>query len=107
MRKYKLISVTIGFLFFFGMFFSLNALNKDFQPRMTYTQDLEILPTSAESNYYIMNETFSNKTSSYENEGFFPQLYASSLQATYYGLFILNAIAKLEVANESFCIGNS
>jgi len=101
MRKYKLLSIVIGFLLFFGVILSLNTLNKDFQPKITYLKDPELLPSSAESNYQIINEIFNNKANSYEDDGFFPQLYEHSLQATYYGLFILNAIAKLEVANES------
>jgi prenyltransferase beta subunit len=101
MRHYKLISIAFGFLLFFGIVLTLHTLNRDFQPKVMYTQDIELLPTSAESSYQIINEIFNHKANSYEDDGFFPQLYASSLQATYYGLFILNTLGKLEVANES------
>ena len=101
MRHYKLISIAFGFFLFFGIVLTLHTLNRDFQPKVTFTQDIELLPTSAESSYQIINEIFNDKARSYEDDGFFPQLYASSLQTTYYGLFILNTLGKLEVANES------
>ena len=101
MRKYKLISVVIGFLLFFGVTFSFYEFNKDFQPKVTYTQDIDLLPTSAESNYQIINDIFNNKAVNYEDDGFFPQLYESSLQATYYGLSILNSIGKIDTINKS------
>ena len=105
MRKYKLLSIVIGFLLFFGVILSLNTLNKDFQPKITYLKDPELLPSSAESNYQIINEIFNNKANSYEDDGFFPQLYEHSLQATYYGLFILNTIGKIETVNKSKIAG--
>jgi prenyltransferase beta subunit len=101
MKKYKLISVTFGFLLFFGVFLSINMLNRNFQPMTTYTLNLETPPSSAESSYQIINEFFNNKASHYEDEGFFPQLYEPSLQATYYSLFILDALGKLDTLNDS------
>ncbi len=101
MRHFKLISIAFGFLLFFGIVLTLHTLNRDFPPKVTYTQDIELLPTTADSTYQIISEIFNNKASSYENEGYFPQLYGSSLQATYFSLYILTSIGKLENANES------
>jgi len=101
MKNYKLISITFGFLLFFGVVLSLNTLNRDFQPRFTFAQDVESLPTSADSPYQVINNIFTTKAGNYEDDGFFPQLYDSSLQATYYSLFILNSIGKLDVVNKS------
>lgn len=101
MKKYKLISVIIGIFLVFGITLGINTLNKDFHPNFTYNQNIEFLPSSSSTSYQIINDIFNSKTSNYEDNGFFPQLYDSSLQATYYGLFILHSLAKLEVANES------
>ena len=104
MKKYKLISVGMVFLLFFGVFLNLNALHKDFQPNISYTQRVETLPSTANSNYQIIEDVFDVKASDYEDDGFFPQLYEPSLQATYYGLFILNSLGEIDVINESWII---
>jgi len=101
MRKYKKVSVAISFILFFGVVLSLNTLNKNFQPDVTYKQQIELLQTSAGSNFQAINDIFNNKAGSYDSDGFFPQLYETSLQATYYGLSILDSISKLEVSNKS------
>ncbi len=101
MRKYRIISIVISFILFSGVVLGLVTSNKNFQPRVTYTQQIEYLQTSAGTNFQIINDIFDNKAGSYDNDGFFPQLYETSLQGTYYGLSILDSISKLEVANKS------
>ncbi len=100
MKKYKIVSIIFGFLLFFGAILSLNMLNRDFQARYYHIQE-DVKLKSAESTYQIINEIFENKASSYATEGYFPQLYESSLQATYYGLSILQSLGKIDTINTS------
>ena len=53
------------------------------------------------SNNDIINSVFDARVSDYSNLGYFPQLYEPSLQATYYALYILDAIGKLNHINQS------
>ena len=44
---------------------------------------------------------FDRKLSDYELYGYFPQIYEPSLQATYYGLYILDALGRLGEINKT------
>jgi len=44
---------------------------------------------------------FERKLNDYDNLGYFPQIYESSLQATYYGLYILEALGKICDINQT------
>jgi len=44
---------------------------------------------------------FERKLNDYDSLGYFPQIYESSLQATYYGLYILEALGKLNIINQT------
>ncbi|GAG84473.1 unnamed protein product, partial [marine sediment metagenome] len=44
------------------------------------------------TNNEILNDIFNNKILEYISNGYFPQIYETSLQATYYALFILSSI---------------
>ncbi|MFW9782520.1 MAG: hypothetical protein ACFFFB_09585 [Candidatus Heimdallarchaeota archaeon] len=52
----------------------------------------------------LINRIYNKKLEQYGNKGYFPQIYESSIQATYYALYILNAIDKLEDVNTSALI---
>ncbi|MHA1987210.1 MAG: prenyltransferase/squalene oxidase repeat-containing protein [Promethearchaeota archaeon] len=93
--------MTFGFLLFFGVFLSIQIVDKDLQPVTIYSQNLELLPTTTDSPYQIINDIFTTKANNYEDDGYFPQIYGSSIQATYYALFILNSIGKIDVVNDS------
>ena len=67
---------------------SLN--NKDQQPQL-----------SENNNYQILEDVFQKKLSDYQTLGYFPQFYESSLQATYYALYILEAIGKINQINQT------
>jgi hypothetical protein len=101
MRKYKLISILIIILLFFGVSINEKLVNRDIQSRQSYYQHEMVTQSSSESTLQIINEIFDNKASSYATEGYFPQLYETSLQATYYGLSILQSLGKLDVINTS------
>ena len=57
------------------------------------------LPSRASFN--SIASVFDDKTNTYDTSGFFPQIYESSLQATYYGLYILDSIGRLDILNKS------
>ena len=48
-----------------------------------------------------IDSIFSAKLDNYSSLGYFPQIYESSLQATYYALHVLNAIEKLDEINQT------
>ena len=57
--------------------------------------------SASEEIYDNIDAIFASKDEDFTTLGFYPQLYESSLQATYYGLSILDAIGKLEQVNET------
>ena len=57
--------------------------------------------SASEEIYDNIDAIFTAKDEDFTTLGFYPQLYESSLQATYYGLSILDAIGKLEQVNET------
>jgi len=59
------------------------------------------LYNASEQTYEDVDEVFAAKEGEFATFGFYPQLYEPSLQATYYGLSILDSIGKLEQVNET------
>jgi len=57
--------------------------------------------SSVENNYNLIQKMFSRKLNDYDALGYFPQIYTPSLQATYYALFILDSIGKLNSINNT------
>lgn len=52
-------------------------------------------------NKEIIDSTFNQKILDYYSKEYFTQIYRPSLQATYYGLYILNLLGKLDQINQS------
>ncbi len=62
----------------------------------------KIIPnTSSNDNGDDIEAIFGRKINDYDNLGYFPQIYEPSLQATYYGLYILEALGKLGNINQT------
>ena len=61
---------------------------------------LDRLDPPSPANFDSINSIFDEKLDAYNDSDFFPQIYESSLQATYYGLSILDAIGKLNSADK-------
>ena len=59
------------------------------------------LASSTKTNYEMIQEIFSQKTTDYASLGYFPQAYTPSLQACYYALFFLDALGKLDQINQT------
>jgi prenyltransferase beta subunit len=70
--------------------------------------DIELgfeFPKSSDiSNLEIINAIFDSKNSEYTSSGYYPQIYSSSIQATYYALSILEAIQRIEEIDQQSAI---
>ena len=64
----------------------------------------DTLSTSTGSNSDIIDSVFDTKIQVYDNHSYYSQIYEPSLQATYYALYILNALGKLDTINQSAII---
>ena len=89
----------ITFFLFIGLFpWSSFQTPSEYSTATTFTENLH---DSSEEIYNTIDSIFTTKADDYTSYGFYPQLYESSLQATYYGLYILDVIGKLEQINET------
>ncbi|MFX1501150.1 MAG: hypothetical protein ACFFDH_09335 [Promethearchaeota archaeon] len=73
-------------------------------PVMAYSsyQEFFKLPSlSTGDNKAIIDSAFNKKIDDYYDKGYFPQVYEPSLQATYYALYILDTIGKLDYINQT------
>ena len=67
-----------------------------------YLTELPYEPKGATTdNHENIDSIFDAKLNDYGSNGYFPQTYEPSLQATYYALYILDAIGKLNQINET------
>ena len=57
---------------------------------------LDGLDSPSSANFDTISSIFDDKLDSYNDSAFFPQIYESSLQANYYGLYILDSIGNLD-----------
>ncbi|MHA2393364.1 MAG: prenyltransferase/squalene oxidase repeat-containing protein [Promethearchaeota archaeon] len=78
---------------------------ENYQVKPVYIEnDEELCLSSQKTNYEIINEIFTEKLIQYNNLGYFSQIYESSLQATYFALYILDAINRLDQINQTTII---
>ena len=64
----------------------------------------DLLVTSNSSNLEILEAMFDAKNADYAMKGYYSQTYSDSLQATYYALFILEAVGKLDEIDQQAVI---
>jgi len=102
MKKYLFCSSIILIVycsFFAGTPYSNETINNPvlIQDQLEDTQkNLELAPkTSSKDNYETIESIFTQKLTDYSQLGYFPQYYEPSLQATYYALYILEAVGLL------------
>jgi len=55
--------------------------------------------SSVETNYNLIQKMFSQKLNDYNALEYFPQIYTPSLQATYYALFVMDSLGRLNSIN--------
>jgi len=58
-------------------------------------ENFNLLALSDASNLEILQSVFDAKNADYATYGYYPQIYSGSLQATYYVLYVLDAIGEL------------
>jgi prenyltransferase beta subunit len=95
----KKIVVLIGIIsiVFLACFFVIG--NNDFSdttPELVADLNLDTLKSSDETNFEIIESMFDSKNDDYSTYGYYPQIYSDSLQATFYALFVLGSIGKLD-----------
>ena len=76
-------------------YFSTIGIKSVATPRDRQNENLDLLAISDASNLEILQSVFDAKNADYATYGYYPQIYSDSLQATYYALFVLDAIGKL------------
>jgi len=96
--------ILVSFPLVFQAVFNLN-INRSLyihQDTQKYNEipDLPNL-SSQKSNYEIIEEVFTELLDQYSTQGYFSQVYEPSLQATYYALYVLDAIGKLDQINQT------
>ena len=64
----------------------------------------ESLNASDANNLDIINEIFDSKSADFSSNGYYSQIYSGSLQATYYALYILDSIGKLDEIDQEKAI---
>jgi len=64
-------------------------------PEIATGASLKNLNSSNSTNLDFINEIFDSKNAEFSSNGYYPQIYSDSLQATYYALTILDSIGKL------------
>ena len=77
-----------------------NSLHRKFYEEEVI-DPINIPNIAAGDNSQIIEDIFSAKLNEYSTNGFFNQIYEPSLQATYYALYILKALDKLESINQT------
>ncbi len=61
----------------------------------------ELLNTANPTNFDFIESIFDSKSANFSSKGYYAQIYSDSLQATYYALFILDSIGKLDEINQT------
>ena len=64
-------------------------------------ESVKVALSNPTSNYDIIEEVFTDKLSEYASLGYFSQIYEPSLQATYYAIYILEALGMLDQINQT------
>jgi len=96
-----------------GLFICVNLILLFSVPSLNFTADEKLtkentsIPIknnpriSTGNNYDSIDEILDAKIINYSTYGYFPQNYQPSLQATYYGLYILDEIGRLSTINQT------
>jgi len=99
-KKKTIVIIGVISIVFLGFF--LSATNESVIVPISATEvNFEGLNASDATNLDFINEIFDSKNADFSSNGYYPQIYSDSLQATYYALFILDSIGKLGEINQS------
>ena len=81
-------------------YFSTIGIKSVANPVERQNEKLDMLAASDISNLEMLQSVFDAKNADYATYGYYPQIYSGSLQATYYALYVLDAIGKLGDINQ-------
>ncbi len=96
-----------------ALFISVNLILFYSNPSFNFTLDEKLAkentstpvkqnPMVSSGNIFdSVDEILDSKIFNYSTHGYFPQVYQPSLQATYYGLYILDKIGRLSIINQT------
>jgi len=84
----------------FSNFKSIRTIQQEITQDPLFNNVKEI-KTSSCSNQENIEAIFERKLSDYTSFGYFPQIYEPSLQATFFAIYILDALGKLELINQT------
>jgi len=94
--KWKKNRVLVSIVFIVVLaYFSTISVKSFSIPGEQQKENFDLLAISDTSNLEILEAIFDAKNVDYATYGYYPQIYSGSLQATYYALYILDAIGKL------------
>ncbi len=92
--------VLLGFIALFSICFVLPSNNHLSADEIADTENT-IANSSQQTNLQIIEEILDEKVADFTNNGYFSQLYTPSLQGTYYGLYILDILDRLDLINQT------
>ncbi|MFX0138059.1 MAG: hypothetical protein ACFFDN_30735, partial [Candidatus Hodarchaeota archaeon] len=99
LQKYILASIILLFIFLSGLILhNFHSVNSYFNTN-TYISNSQSQQSS--SNNEIIDSVFNYKVFEYYDHDYFNQICESSLPATYYALYILEALGKLDQINQT------
>jgi prenyltransferase beta subunit len=110
MKAHKKNIICVGLIiFFFSPVIMQREINSSGEKSFTLQNDTEEfyqnleqpVLSSQKSNYEIIDQMLSSKLAQYSSLGYFPQVYESSLQATYFALYILDAVGHIDQINQT------
>ena len=105
MHLKKSMSISLFIILFFGiapLFMKVNIIRvSEIANQEIPDENVKGPEISSISNSELLNSLFGSKIGDYDNLGYFPNVYEPSLQATYYALYILDAIGKINTINQT------
>ena len=102
-KRKKVILFGVISIVFLSCFMALS--NKSIAiPGSELYSSIESPKSSAKTNFEIIDSMFDSKNGNYSMIGYYPQIYSSSLQATYYALSILDAIERIDEIDQQWAI---
>ena len=99
-KKKKTIVIIVSIVFLACFLVIGNDNSPDIAPEFVADVNFDTLKSSDATKLEIIESIFDSKNVDYSTYGYYPQIYSDSLQATYYALFILDSIGKLDEINQ-------
>ena len=96
MKKKLLLLIGLVILVSVGLLYPKNMVQ--FEGEKNNSGSLQM---ASETNFDNINSVFAEKVNSYNIYGVYPQLYKPSLQATFYGIILLDNLGKLDQAKKT------